>query len=300
MYKILNLSGGGIKSYITCIVLKYIEKESGKKINQLFDLVVGTSAGAFLTASLDSLSASYCTDLLINTLADKLFKPNYFNLFGILDTKYNTESKCKIIKEILGEKPSTYNYNYAIVSYDLLSRKPIIFNSLEEANTKDSIYTKKYKLSDAVIASTAAPIYWDPYSLDNMLLVDGSFIANDPTPISIKLALEKERKLNDLLIVSIGTGLNTRSYDLKRGNNPFKWILPTFNILMNSQTQINTMLYNNEDLNYYNLDINLNYASDDIDNISINNIKALAQEAETLIENNKSTLNILIGQLLNN
>jgi len=39
MYKILSLNGGGIKGYLTALVLAHLEDISGKKIGDMFDLV---------------------------------------------------------------------------------------------------------------------------------------------------------------------------------------------------------------------------------------------------------------------
>jgi len=294
MYKILSINGGGIKGYLSCLILAHIEDISGKKISEMFDLVVGSSSGAFLTAVLDTLPASYCGLLLKNTLSKQLFKPNLFNFFSLLNTKYNSNCKYKAIKEILGSKETTRNYDYAILSYDILNRCPVVFNSLQESKS-DYIFTKNYNLGEAVCASSAAPIYWDPYKLDDKLLVDAAFLSNDPTSIGVKLALDANNKLEDLVILNIGSGLDTRSYNFKAGKNPIKWLVPTFSMLMTSQSQLSKMLYSNNKLSYYSIDGLLLEASDDIDDISKDNLIALEKESIRIIKENK----IQIEELLN-
>lgn len=297
MYRVLSLSGGGVKGYLTCLVLTHLEDITGKRISDMFDLVVGSSSGAFIAAALDHLPASYCASLFRDTMLDRLFKPNLFNFFGLLDTKYDSDSKCEVIKEILADKPSTNSYDYAILSYDLVKRRPVVFNSLEEFDDK-YLFTNQYNLADAVCASTAAPLYWDPYHLDDMVLLDGAFLSNNPTSVGIKLALDNDKKLEDLIVVDIGAGLNTRSYDFKSGHNPIKWLAPTFNILMTSQSQLTEMLFTNEQFDYYNLDTSLLIASDDIDDTSNNNIVNLEKEASNLIFRNAHMIDGMLDKLL--
>ena len=45
---VLSLDGGGVRGLATVIFLKELEKISGKKIFDLFDFFIGTSAGGFL------------------------------------------------------------------------------------------------------------------------------------------------------------------------------------------------------------------------------------------------------------
>ena len=52
MYKVLSIDGGGIRGVIPAALLQTIEELSGKRIAELFDLVVGTSTGGILAAGL--------------------------------------------------------------------------------------------------------------------------------------------------------------------------------------------------------------------------------------------------------
>ena len=50
--RILCLDGGGLKGLILIEVLIYIERQSGKKITELFDWIVGTSTGGIIALAL--------------------------------------------------------------------------------------------------------------------------------------------------------------------------------------------------------------------------------------------------------
>ena len=49
---ILSIDGGGIRGIIPAIVLAEIEKNTGSKIANLFDLIAGTSTGGILALGL--------------------------------------------------------------------------------------------------------------------------------------------------------------------------------------------------------------------------------------------------------
>jgi patatin-like phospholipase/acyl hydrolase len=295
MYKILSLAGGGVKGYLTLEILKYLEQQSGQKISDMFDLVVGTSAGALIGILLDDYSAKDISNNLRNNLVNELFTPNTFSCGGLLQSKYNTFAKEECLKNLLDYKYNLRHFDYAAISYDIKNNKPVIFNTLEEEIT-DTYYLKKYgyTFTDACLASSAAPIYWDPFITKNSVYIDGGICANNPVSIAIKLALNKNIKLEDLHIVNIGTGINTRKYNIAKGNNHFKWMLPLFNVMMNAQSNISNMLYENESLHYYNLDIPLTYASDDIDCITEVNFNNLILDSKELIKQKKVELHTIL------
>ena len=52
MKYVLSLDGGGIRGLIPALVLADIEKKTGKRIAELFDLITGTSTGGILALGL--------------------------------------------------------------------------------------------------------------------------------------------------------------------------------------------------------------------------------------------------------
>lgn len=46
----------------------------------------------------------------------------------------------------------------------------------------------RVKIKDAVRATTAAPTYFSPISIDGRLYCDGALVANNPTALAIKEA----------------------------------------------------------------------------------------------------------------
>ena len=50
--RILSLDGGGMRGLATVLILKEIEKRTGKRMHELFDLICGTSTGGILAVAL--------------------------------------------------------------------------------------------------------------------------------------------------------------------------------------------------------------------------------------------------------
>ena len=48
--KIICFDGGGVRTIASIVFLKKLETESGKKVSDIFDMFIGTSAGSFNAA----------------------------------------------------------------------------------------------------------------------------------------------------------------------------------------------------------------------------------------------------------
>src|SRR3712207_7174060 len=51
-FKVLSIDGGGIRGMIPAKILAEIERRTGKRIFELFDLIAGTSTGGILALGL--------------------------------------------------------------------------------------------------------------------------------------------------------------------------------------------------------------------------------------------------------
>ena len=66
--RILSMDGGGMKGLATVQMLKEIEKGTGKRIHELFDLICGTSTGGMLAFALGIklMTLEECEDIYKN------------------------------------------------------------------------------------------------------------------------------------------------------------------------------------------------------------------------------------------
>ena len=73
-------------------------------------------------------------------------------------------------------------------------------------------------LVDAIMASAAAPLYFPPHPYAGKLFVDGGLMAQNPTMLALAAAIqaglvgERGVPLDEVSILSLGTGSNTSSY----------------------------------------------------------------------------------------
>jgi len=81
-------------------------------------------------------------------------------------------------------------------------------------------------LVDAIMASAAAPLYFPPHPYGERLFVDGGLMAQNPTMLALSAAIqaglvgEQGVRLEDVSILSLGTGSNSSSYPPPGGDFP--------------------------------------------------------------------------------
>ena len=93
-----------------------------------------------------------------------------------------------------------------IVAYDFRNFVPVFFTKYAAQQNLTGVMNPFIR--DAAQASSAAPIYFDPKSIDGIsdALIDGGVIANSPAFYSYLHVKYVSKKSNNIRLVSIGTG----------------------------------------------------------------------------------------------
>lgn len=235
-YRILCLDGGGSRGIIEIAILsKIMERFPKLEVRHLFDLVVGTSTGAIVSAalclkkrpleSLDELYRKLCRQVFKKSVVQKLGLLRYAYLLFGAKTFYNINDLEQVLKDQLGDEldfidtmkdSDTPKVAVLATNYSATMTKQIFANYLYPSATTvkdkelrehaEEFLCGEVKIYQAVIASAAAPVYFHPFRIGDSVYVDGALIANNPTEIAYKEAqtLWKERPLD--YILSIGTG----------------------------------------------------------------------------------------------
>ncbi len=233
--KILSLDGGGIRGVLTLEILAEIErklkaqlnKDDSFRLSDYFDYIGGTSTGAIIAAG---LSLGMSVQQLLNfyqekgaAMFDKAFLLKRVKYF------YNDGPLAKELKNTFGEgnlelTSSQFKCLLLIVTMNRstdspwpISNNPLaLFN--DQANADCNLKIKLYQL---VRASTAAPAYFRPETLQwdannpekTFVFVDGGVTPyNNPAFLLYRMATQPDYRLNwqtgenNLLIVSVGTG----------------------------------------------------------------------------------------------
>lgn len=206
MFKILCLDGGGSRGYFTAKIIKNIEQRYNIKVNEYFDLIIGTSTGALIAGA---LALDIDVDEIVNIYfkeTHQIFKSKIFK--GIFSSKYDIT----LLKDLISKKYKFKNFcdvkcKILITATNINESKPVIFES----------WNTNFNLIDTVVASAAAPIFFEPYKINDTYYCDGCIWANNPSLIGLSYALDKNKfnkKLNEVKILSIGTGITDQSLDL--------------------------------------------------------------------------------------
>ena len=215
--KIICFDGGGVRTIASIVFLKKLEAESGKKIIDIFDMFIGTSAGAFNAAcfayggfSADKVKRYWSTRYL-----DKIMKSSFFwDKASLIQArpKYESEGRIEVLKEIFGEHTLKDSIKpFLSFAYDIEKRRHVVF---------DSINTPNVSFIDAVASSSAAPMYFPTYQMnDKSWMIDGSIVTNNPTLIGYSKAKEILETEN-IKILSIGSGQNKNKIN---GPSSTKW-----------------------------------------------------------------------------
>ena len=102
MKNVLVMDAGGIRGYMTLHMIAYIEKHSGYRCCEMFDLIAGTSFGG-LAASL--LASGYSANQIINAIDEhgpKIFDKKFYRN-GVLFSKYGDKYLNKVLQEYFCE-----------------------------------------------------------------------------------------------------------------------------------------------------------------------------------------------------
>lgn len=197
---ILSLDGGGVRESFTAALLQKLESKLSKPLHQVFDMVVGVSAGAALAAHI-SLGRSVDPSVL-NT--KRVFsKKNDGSC--LLQTCFDGSGKKAELKRIFKDtKMSDLILPTAILTTRMRDGEAVTFTDSDS----------KQLVCDVVGASTAAPVYFPAIQINDDYYMDGGVVSNDPVFIAIQYAEKLWGQDQKLCVVSIGTGMSD-DIDLK-------------------------------------------------------------------------------------
>lgn len=223
---------------------------------------------------------------------------------------YSAAPLDKLLKDVFGNLKLTETVKPVIVpAYDINYQSSVLFSTTQ---------AKSKKIPDCLIrdvcrASTAAPTYLGPYYFSSMHddgvirefnMVDGGISANNPIFIAVSEILkdyaevEEEMKYEDLLVLSLGTGRATVSYNAKTTAKwgTLSWIYKKGNVpildmfMLASQDIVDYSMSSNfweqsSHDNYLRIQTDkLEDSQMELDNSSKSNLQSLVVTAEELLQ----------------
>ena len=217
-FHILSLDGGGARGIYAAQILASIEKTSGSAVRDQFDLIAGTSTGSIIAGA---AAAGIPLETMVNLFeghSARIFKKRFFNR-GIFRSKYPSDPLREMVQRHLpAVTMGGISTPLLITSSDISTGGVHVFKSryLEELG-EPYVRDRDVPLQDAILASCAAPTYFDPVQVGRYLLADGGLWANNPSVLAVTEAISKfRRSIEQVHILSIGTGRAVNLYRRRR------------------------------------------------------------------------------------
>ncbi|XP_071350334.1 calcium-independent phospholipase A2-gamma-like isoform X2 [Trachinotus anak] len=219
--RILSIDGGGLRGLLALQTLQKLEALTGKPTYQLFDYICGVSTGAILGFMLGvfQIPLNECDDIY-RKLGSDVFKQNVIVgtvKMGWSHAFYDSEAWENILKEKMGshllvetsrnsECPKVAAVS-TIVNRGAALRAYVFRNyNLLPGVRSHYLGGCQHQLWQAIRATSAAPGYFQEFTLGNDLHQDGGLLINNPTALAIHecKCLWPNTPLE--CVVSLGTG----------------------------------------------------------------------------------------------
>jgi hypothetical protein len=222
MYRILSIDGGGIRGLIPATILATIECRAGKPIGQLVDLVAGTSTGGIIAAAVGAGIPMGRVKQLYSQQGQQIFSrgpgQELESLGGLTDVKYSAKGLESCLAELfLDRHLSETGPAEVLITSCHLSGEPHLFKSHKAKASRGD----DYLLTEVTRATSAAPTYFEPAEVKDLAgvvtrhLVDGGLAANDPAMCAVVEAPMVGGRIEDLTVISIGTGADQSGMTIK-------------------------------------------------------------------------------------
>ena len=217
-FNILALDGGGTRGIYSAQLLASIERDQGAPIRERFDLIAGTSTGSIVAGAAAAGIPMSDVVKLFEEEAPRIFRRRWLGSFHIR-SKYPSRHLEQVIRSCVSDLTlGEVSTPLMIMGSDISTGGVHVFKSrypmgLGESYVRDA----DVALADAILASCAAPTYFDPVPVGSFLLADGGLWANNPSVMALTEAVSKfRRSIDDLRILSIGTGRFVNLYPKRR------------------------------------------------------------------------------------
>ncbi len=272
---------GIISARILQEVEKQTQEQYGQSICQYFDMIAGTSTGSLIAAG---LSVGYSPEDMIAVYRDQgmeifpyhsLFSLERWKImlkYGLSAPKFFHDGLIKVLHGLtrfqhsngdfikLAEAGRTCadqeipNPILLILAYDAMYRNTTFFTNYHP-NAKKKWFDGQ-PLWKVCLASASAPTFFPACELNHTSKseqyeeawsfphVDGGVTANNPALCAISQAIELGHRLEDIQLLSIGTGQNKKPLDFKtiEGWGLIKWGLRITDVFMEGQAEVQSKI----------------------------------------------------------
>jgi len=209
---ILSIDGGGSRGAIPANVLHLMEHHANISVRNTFDFFAGVSTGAMVAAyiarnagSMEELARHSYSSENLSKIMDKSV---WDKVLGRIQNqpKYDGENKRAYVEKLTegARINDIQDKHLLILAYDFINRELVTFKN---NRGQDAAYNPS--LTEVCDAATAAPTLYPTVSTSapkRRWLLDGALTTNDPSLCAITESLAMDYHLEDIWMVSLGTG----------------------------------------------------------------------------------------------
>ena len=285
-FHILALDGGGARGIYSAQVLALIEQLNSTPTREHFDLIAATSTGAIIAGAAAAGIPMATVVELFEKESSRIFRKKWLSSLHIR-SKYPRGSLEQVVRDFVSDLTlGEISTPLMIMGSNISTGNVHVFKSrylkdLGETYVRDS----EVALSDAILASCAAPTFFDPVPVGDFLLADGGLWANNPSIMALTEAIAKfRRSVEQVHVLSIGTGHSVNLYSQRRywglmtGWGREKLVTYVLRLQSDASANMAKLLLGGR---YLRLDPEIEtWALDDVE--SLGNLKALATRDFTL------------------
>ncbi len=280
--RVLSVDGGGSYGLLPALWLAEIEKRTGKRCADLFDLIAGTSTGGIIASGLSIGLAAASLALLYHDHGSEIFRASLWNkargLDGLSGPKYSAATLERYLAQALGDKTLSDAQTHLLVPTTRCDKEggPFWFKSWEGPN---------FLLRDVARATSAAPVYFPPAVIspvdgEPMVCVDGGIHANSPEDFAA-LQASKLWPGEEIIVVSLGTGYEPVDVEAKADWGAADWVMGGLLDLVMICSEINAATRGQMiDYRRARLDVEI---GGNMDDASAANISAMTKAAQKVI-----------------
>lgn len=266
---ILAIDGGGLRGIVPIQFLKYIEKRTGKRCHQLFNLISGTSTGGLIACA---ISVGNGNNPLFDLPAiEKIYIDHGKDIFpsakgigkffrtikSFIDPTYSAKGLSTVLKNKFGNTTMLdCMVPIMVPAFDLKNNNAIMFK-YRHAKKNNLLNLALY---DICRATSAAPTYLPSHKFDyldensgNMLervCIDGGVYINNPGVASYveytKYFTDFYAKTGEtfdpknLFLLSLGTGHYGKQIDKSKTMGQLEWVSKISDVMMQAVNMITT------------------------------------------------------------
>lgn len=203
-FLILALEGGGFRTLFAARILDRIEARWGREWRSRIGLIAGTSGGAILGAGLAAGVSAAALVRFYERHGPAIFPRRAWPRLGFLRSRCDSRALRASVADALPDRRlDEVGIPLLIPAADIETGTPVRFRSWASGPT-DPV-----ALRDAVLASCAAPTWFDPHPVRGRLLGDGGLWALNPALTALVEAPSLASAAGgEVRVLSIGGGLS--------------------------------------------------------------------------------------------